>query len=212
MMWYNISWSRLRYDSPIDISTVTELAGEIDDVLMFINPESDDIEYLRLRLRSLRGKLITLILTFLSVIRKNIDEYYKEQPSKGKFINIKVESDLNSILEDLKKTEKTTVATSRDRSIIVDYISTIETILYGVIYYSIEEAIKLEKDPHKFIAALWSCIERKSGVIGKIEFKKEGTASLDYNDFLKSSEVEKSLKDKFEKIEKASELKKEIGV
>jgi len=222
--WGEVYWERLKNDCPMDVSKIVNLAYDIEDVLNRFNGyESSDInkedhEDMVQTAISLRSKINVLSSLFLKLLKKGFDDNDEKERRAYK----QIQAAFSSLLRNLHNMEKNELRKGTTLNDLTSYVGTMDTILYGLIYYSLQDASSSTNDPEMFPIELWRSTRFSFDVfryqlIGEEE-KLKNEKEITYGDLVegknenkeKKEEKLREFEDKIEKLKKSDELFKSL--
>ena len=178
--WSDIDWLELEETCPKNvkniITTIVNYAEDIEDVLnKYGSYDASDIneaehENLVQDVISLRSKLNTISLEFLKLLKTGFDD--TEEKERKAFHQ--VQAAFSKLFSNLQELEKSELMKGTTINHVTTYISTLDTVLYGLIYHSLKNAIDLTKDPKMFSIELWKAIRFSFDVFRYQLVTKEG--------------------------------------
>jgi len=210
-MLQNISWTSLQKESVIDLREIIKIGREIDNsigALMEGEIEPELIYDIRSKLDILI-RLLHSILYDEDVVKQTTDEWlhYKLfQENYGRLF--KIVDEIEGNLSGLKIINKV------NKGAWMPYLSQLQSMLYGDIYYPLMMASQYEKkDKRRFLYQFYKIIKLNAGLFGaesRIRSKTKGFDAFrtERPDELLSEEGQKKLEEEAKEFEGLEALKK----
>ena len=208
---WDVEWYDLETECPknvkSNITMIVNYAEEIEYALerySYLQPSEiseEDHEDMVQEIISLRSKINTISLEFLKLLKLGIDQ---EQDKEVKAFK-QIQASFSKLFTSLEKCEKDQLGhQGMVISFMTSYITTLDTILYALIFHSLRDAVKNTTKPEMFSIELWAATKFSFDVF-RYQFIKEeeGKASKEEDityEELKDNKEEKLKSDLDKKI------------
>ena len=179
----NVSWQKLKLECPMDINDIVKIAQSIENDINNINNETVPSR----NIFGVRAKLNVLMRNFTAIFYEEgfISDDDKVSNIADKRVIAKLIENISRLVGRLDELESTTAGyrITKDYTLIMPFLSEIESILYGDIYYVLKKAVdKGFKNRRHFLYNVYETSVNNASIFGGESRMKRGAKKFTFGD------------------------------